>query len=104
MAGESQASVGRRWIGALVGILLGVAAGWLWGRSVAQSAQQTGGPVPGLAVTVGLWVLAIVVVILAVAAAILFLSPRRRRLSVAMVAAAAGWVGGYAIALAMGYP
>ena len=103
MASE-QVSVGRRWMGVLVGIVLGGGAGWLWGRSIAQSSQQTGGPVPGLAVTVGLLVLATVVVALTVVAAVLFLSPRRRRLSVALVAAAAGWIGGYAIALAMGYP
>ena len=104
MTGEGQVSVVRRWMGVVIGFALGGLAGWLLGRSVAQSSQQTGGPVPGLAVTVGLWVTGVVVVALAVAAALLFLSPRRRRLAMATIAAAAGWIALYGVALALGWP
>jgi hypothetical protein len=101
MAGETQTSVARRWVGVVVGFALGGLAGWLWGRSIAQG-NETGGPIPNLANVVGFWSVAVVTVVLAVVAALLLLFPRRRRLAVALMAAAAGWLSLYAIAFALG--
>jgi hypothetical protein len=95
----------RRWVGPLVALALGVLAGWLFGRSIAQSiANNPGGPVPDLPRGVGLLVVGGVAIVLLVLAGLLLLSRRRRPISAALLAAAAGWVGAYLVALSLGYP
>ena len=55
----------------------------------------------GLGVAHLLVVLGFVLAVLVVAGAVMFVRPARRPMSVAMFAAAAGWVAGYAVALWM---
>src|SRR4026209_2030850 len=102
MAGETQIGSRRVWASALVGVAVGGVAGWVLGRAAAwPPAGQASAPVAGFGVVFGLLVLGFVVAVLAVAAAVMWVSPKRRHLTVPMGAAAAGWVGGYAVALWM---
>ena len=100
MAGETQVGTRARWLGAVFGVAVGAVAGWVLGRAVEMApAGQLGAPVAGFGVAFGLVVVGFVVAVLVVAGAVMFVSPKRRRMGVAMLAAAAGWVAGYAFAL-----
>jgi len=110
MAGETQAtpttatttSSRRGYAGAAFGVLVGAVAGWVLGRAVTMApANGLGATVAGLGVTLGLVVLGFVLAVLVVAGAVMFVRPGRRPMSMAMFAASAGWVLGYAVALWM---
>jgi len=105
MSGETQAtpttSSRRGYVGAAVGVLVGAVAGWVLGRAVTMSPSTVGATVSGFGVTLGLVVVGFVLAVLVVAGAVMFVRPQRRPMSMAMFAAAAGWVLGYAVALWM---
>ena len=102
MAGETQMTTRRPWLGAFFGVAVGGLAGWVLGRAVEMApAGQFNAPVAGLGVAFGLVVVGFVLAVLVVAGAVMFVSPQRRRMGVATMAAAAGWVAGYAVALWM---
>jgi hypothetical protein len=108
MAGETQTSTPmqvtsrRGWVGAAFGVVVGAVAGWVLGRAVTMApASGLGATVSGFGVTLGLVVLGFVLAVLVVAGAVMFVRTQRRPMSMAMFAAAAGWVLGYAIALWM---
>ena len=109
MAGDTQvtntntATNSRRgYVGAAFGVVTGAVAGWVLGRAVTMApATGLSANVMGMGVTLGLVVLGFVLAVLVVAGAVMFLRPARRPMSVAMFAAAAGWVAGYAVALWM---
>ena len=105
MAGETQAtpttSSRRGYVGAAFGVLVGAVAGWVLGRAVTMAPASLGATVSGFGVTLGLVVLGFVLAVLVVAGAVLFVRVQRRPMSMAMFAAAAGWVLGYAVALWM---
>src|SRR4029079_18832939 len=109
MAGETQVtnttaatSSRRGYVGAAFGVVTGAVAGWVLCRLVTMApATGLSATVMGMGVTLGLVVLGFVLAVLVVAGSVMFLRPGRRPMSVAMFAAAAGWVAGYAVALWM---
>lgn len=104
MAGDTQAtpatSSRRGYVGAAFGVLVGAFAGWVLGRAVTMTPGAVA-TVSGFGVTLGLVVVGFVLAVLVVAGAVMFVRVQRRPMSMAMFAAAAGWVLGYAVALWM---
>jgi hypothetical protein len=104
MAGETQATPTtnsrRGFVGAGFGVLVGAVAGFVLGRAVTMTPGAVA-TVSGIGVTLGLVVLGFVLAVLVVAGAVMFVRVQRRPMSMAMFAAAAGWVLGYAVALWM---
>jgi len=108
MAGETQAqpqtqlTSRRAWMATGFGVVVGAVAGWVLGRAVTMAPSSgSSATVSGFGVTLGLVVVGFVLAVLVVAGAVMFVRQQRRPMSMAMFAAAAGWVLGYAVALWM---
>jgi F0F1-type ATP synthase assembly protein I len=86
----------------LAGVAVGAVAGWVLGRAATSTPDSgLGAAVMGFGVTMGLLVVGFVFAVLVVAGAVMFVRQQRRPMSMAVFAAAAGWLLGYAVALWM---